>query len=97
MTHQTYQTIQRCLAEQGSVTYQKYVVNYYPPNIGHKLTEATLLPGIMTSYGGNLSKTKERHKYRFRAQNNIKIILHVAWATLISVIGLEIITKQNCL
>ena len=42
MTHQTYQTIQRCLAEQRSVAYQKYVVNYHPLNIAQKLTEGTL-------------------------------------------------------
>ena len=42
MTSQTYQSIQRCLAEQRSVAYQKYVVNYHPLNIAQKLTEATL-------------------------------------------------------
>jgi len=31
-----------------------------------------LLPGIMTPYGANLSKTKKQHKYRFLAPNNIK-------------------------
>jgi len=48
----------------------------------------------MTSYEGNLSKTKQRHKYRFLAPNYIKITLYVAWAALISVIGLKFMTKQ---
>ena len=36
-----------------------------------------LLPGIMTPYGANLSKTKEQHKYRFLAPNYIKITLYI--------------------
>jgi len=56
-----------------------------------------LLPGILTSYGDNLSPKREPHKYRLHAPNYIKITLYVAWAKRISVIGLEMMTKQNCL
>ena len=54
-----------------------------------------LLPGIMTPYGANLSKTKEQHKYRFLKEKTIKNILDVVWTILSSVKGLKSMLRQN--
>ena len=54
-----------------------------------------LLSGIMTTYGANLSKTKEQHKYRF-LKKTYKNILDVVWTIILSSIkGLKSMVRQN--
>ena len=54
-----------------------------------------LLSGIMTSYGANLSKTKQQHKYRFLKEKTIKTKLDVVWTIMSSVKGLKSMVRQN--
>ena len=54
-----------------------------------------LLSGIMMSYGANLSKTKDQHKYRLLKEETIKNILDVVRTILSSVKCLKGMVRQN--